>query len=221
MSATSESRSSTSALLCCTGSCSTTFLAPPSPLSSFLCAFVKSLTAFRHAVFSRVSATSSSVLAATSESSCASSLANCRSFRLISSFSSSVPRLLPTRSRSSRSMTCPNLSICTSTALASNSATLPSFSAFSLTSTWCCRRSSFCLTRRSCFSATNSSIRLRRRVSSWREKTRPLVRSRGIRPSIRNSTWCIRSGTTTSRVFNLACFSFWNSVISAFTAPND
>mmetsp|Transcript_38246 Transcript_38246/g.113370 ORF Transcript_38246/g.113370 Transcript_38246/m.113370 type:complete len:233 (+) Transcript_38246:201-899(+) len=206
-SCTSLSRSSTSCLRATTGSEKTDVRADASVDSSRRCAAVMSDTALRHAVFSRVSASSSSARAAMRASQSDSSRAYCASCVRSCSRRSSVPLDAPARSSKSRSMTCPNLSICTSCALDSSSDTRASFARLSLSSCRCSRLSAFWRARSSSFSASSSSMRRRRRASSASLNTSDEDRSSGSRPSTRYSIWCMRSDTTTSIWLSWPCFS--------------
>ena len=128
--------------------------------------------------------------------------------------SSSPGLLTPTLSMRSRSMTCPNLSSCTSRARAPSSRSRSPLVFCSRCSCTCSVRSAFCRLRSAAFSSANSAMRAPRRSSSLDGRMRSEVRSAGSRPSARWRTCDICSVTTTSSSFSLPCFSVWNDWMS-------
>mmetsp|Transcript_31259 Transcript_31259/g.79326 ORF Transcript_31259/g.79326 Transcript_31259/m.79326 type:complete len:243 (-) Transcript_31259:642-1370(-) len=188
------------------------------PFSSFsrrCCALVSSATLSSFSVFCLVTFASSAAACWI----CASHALSSREFWSSSfwscALSSSATVLTLILSSTSRSTSCPNLSICTSRARASSSLSRASLTFLLLSSCRCCFRRSFWFFRRSSFSSLSSSMRSRRRRRPRLVKTIVCERSGGSLPSTRHRTWCILSVMTTCSSLSLCCLKVWNCWISA------
>mmetsp|Transcript_46685 Transcript_46685/g.109801 ORF Transcript_46685/g.109801 Transcript_46685/m.109801 type:complete len:347 (-) Transcript_46685:488-1528(-) len=185
-----------------------------SSFSSRCCCAVNSATLSSLSVLEMVTRASSALASSmrcfhTSSSCCA-----CASCFFSCARSSCAVLFTAICSRVSRSISCPNLSSCTSLALASNSCSLTSLAFFDFISCTCSRRSCFCCFRSSTFSFCNSCIRSCSCASPLFVNTMVWLRLAGRRLSTRHCIWCILRQMTTSISLRRCCLKVWNCWIS-------
>mmetsp|Transcript_30696 Transcript_30696/g.73740 ORF Transcript_30696/g.73740 Transcript_30696/m.73740 type:complete len:460 (-) Transcript_30696:65-1444(-) len=185
-----------------------------SSFSRRCCADVSSATRSSFSVFCLVTEASSAAASSIWTCQALSSLEFLPSSFLSCCFSSSAVLFTDIFSSTSRSTSCPNLSIWTSRARASSSLSFSSLT-FLLFSSWTCSRLS-CLWLRlsSSFSSLSSSMRSRSRRSPWFVNTMVWLRSGGSFPLTRHFTWCILRVMTTCSSFRRCCLKVWNCWIS-------